>query len=246
MEYYDFTESLEYFFALAVVKEVDMNTRQKILRYLGNLAKILYEMNNFNILNALVKGLNMPAVNRLEKTWGNVKNVKDQLLKYSKILSPLAQKEKEKPWSKYNEELSSIDQKTPVIICLEALLDRLEYDTSPNMPDFNHNPKYLCLNYLKLDCVGETLEIAKRSQSVQYKFTEEPQIQEILASVPFVDHDFLHELSIRAELDSNELKRLEEQEKLLKKDKKLDSKNTGQKLERICWSEKAPASRSGF
>lgn len=61
------SHSIEYFFAFVIVKESELKVRVKVMGQVIQVAKYLFELNNFNIANSIVKGLSFPAVERLQK-----------------------------------------------------------------------------------------------------------------------------------------------------------------------------------
>lgn len=58
--------------AWVIVSEADLKERVNILRQCISIAEHCYELHNFNSLMALTAGMNLTAVQRLEKTWALV------------------------------------------------------------------------------------------------------------------------------------------------------------------------------
>jgi hypothetical protein len=54
--------------------------------------------------------------------------------------------------------------------------------------------RYEFFNFLKLDTIGSTLEVAKRCQSVFFNLIEVEALQTVISAIPFMEHDMLLEV----------------------------------------------------
>eukprot|EP01126_Amoeba_proteus_P004025 TRINITY_DN11378_c0_g2_i1.p2 TRINITY_DN11378_c0_g2~~TRINITY_DN11378_c0_g2_i1.p2 ORF type:complete len:246 (-),score=48.32 TRINITY_DN11378_c0_g2_i1:22-759(-) len=138
MELVDFEESLSYWLAWSVVREPTLKRRVAVLTYVLNLGKSFMELENYNSLNSVCVGMNLPAVNRLSKTWKDISV--GSKINWKKMMELMSS---ENDYQEYFTHLQTRNKEVPFIPCIEALLWKVKNMTSsPDMSD----EKYGILN----------------------------------------------------------------------------------------------------
>ncbi|ESO03361.1 hypothetical protein HELRODRAFT_140568, partial [Helobdella robusta] len=71
---------LSYFVATEICMHLKKKNRARMIEYFVDVAKECINIGNFNSLMAILGGLNMPAIQRLKKTWAKVNKEKFEIL----------------------------------------------------------------------------------------------------------------------------------------------------------------------